>query len=488
MFAKHRKMEMGSVATRSPGPVHTAVAGRLAAVSPSVPARVPSNVSAPESSDPVSRVGFLVLLVFVFSSTCRIFDFVLLGLHIPLVLSIVAAVFTLLGGGLRTALQTRTGKLMCLFTLWLIICVPFSSWKGGSFELLRDTWAKSLLVFLMVAGSAASVARVKWMITAIAVGTAAAGGLALELGYRPYGRLSLPSGYLSNANDFAQALLMGMCFLPVLLANSTNIFRRILVAAGVLFFLYVILSTGSRAALLTAILIGVLGTLDTSPMRRLALFGAFCTIGIAALLVAPNAARSRLSTLVGGGEDAANSLDQIARASAEGRKNMLLDSIVLTFKHPLFGVGPGQFQTAEADYTHQQGKAAIWLETHNAYTQVSSETGIPGFLIFFGVFGTCLIGLARVRKATRNNPRLQSTYRVLNPLWLGFIAFAVTSFFSSVAYQLYLSLLLGLCAAAIAAAERELAASARRSPANPIAVGGTPQSSLRPASFARIRG
>ena len=468
---------------------NSAVGGRVKGTTPSAAVNVPSvAVGAPQNSDPVSQVGFLVLLVFVFCSASRVFDFVLVGLHIPLVLSIVAACFTLLGGGLRPALQSRVGKLMCLFTLWLIICVPFSSWRGGSFELLRDSWSKNMLVFLMLAGSVTSVARVKKMMIAIALGAACAGALAVVLGHRSYERLSLPSGYLSNANDFAQVLLVGMCFLPVFRADSSNMFRRGIVAAGVVFFLYTILSTGSRAALLTAVLVAVLGTLNTSPMRKLALFGAFFAIGVGTLLLAPDAARSRLATLLGGDQEDMTTLQQVAVDSAEGRKNMLKDSIILTAKHPLFGVGPGQFQSAEADYTHEQGKRASWLETHNVYTQVSSETGIPGLIIFVAAFWTCFIRLSRIRKATRNNPRLQSMYRVVNHLWLGFLAFAVTSFFSSVAYQFYLAVIVGLCAAAIGAAERELAASARRSSTTAIPAERPRQGPLPSGAYARIRG
>ena len=421
-------------------------------------AAAPKSLRTPRatSADPVSQAGFLVLLIFVFCSACRVFDFVLIGLHIPMILSVIAAAFTLLGGGLQAAFRTRVGKLMCLFTVWIIVCIPFSSWKGGSFALLQETWSKTFLVFLMVAGSATSLVRVRQMTTAIALGAGTAGALGVWLGYRSYERLSLPGGYLSNANDFAQVLLVGMCFLPVILANSKSIVRRIIVAIGTVFFLYVILSTGSRAALLTAVLVAALVALHASPMRKVAFVAAFLAIGLGALVLAPRAMRDRLATLLGGDQEDMTTLQQVAVDSAAGRKDMLIDSIILTLKHPLFGVGPGQFQSAEAAYTHTQGKRALWLETHNAYTQVSSETGIPGLLIFGAAVWTCLVGLARFRKIARKNPRLQAMYGIVNPLWLGFLAFAVTSFFSSVAYQVYFSLLLGLSAAAIAASEREL--------------------------------
>ena len=37
------------------------------------------------------------------------------------------------------------------FTAWLIVDLPFSIWLGGSIELLKETWSKSFLAFVITA-------------------------------------------------------------------------------------------------------------------------------------------------------------------------------------------------------------------------------------------------------------------------------------------------------------------------------------------------
>jgi O-antigen ligase len=78
-------------------------------------------------------------------------------------------------------------------------------------------------------------------------------------------------------------------------------------------------------------------------------------------------------------------------ASSEGRKALLIQSIKMTFQHPIFGVGPGCFAfVAWDDRKASTGSGGETLVSHNTYTQVSSETGIPGFILFFSVVFLCV--------------------------------------------------------------------------------------------------
>jgi O-antigen ligase len=164
-------------------------------------------------------------------------------------------------------------------------------------------------------------------------------------------------------------------------------------------------------------------------------------------------------------DDAAEgTTEQIAAASQRGRMQTLIQSIVLTAENPLFGVGPGIFSAAAAEESQEEGRRALWVETHNAYTQVSSELGIPGLIFFVGAVGGCINGLLRVRKKAAELPQFQEIHGTATWLLLAFLAFAFTSFFSSVAYQLYFSMLIGTCASGIIAMERELSAASTPSP------------------------
>src|SRR3954466_3825864 len=55
----------------------------------------------------------------------------------------------------------------------------------------------------------------------------------------------------------------------------------------------------------------------------------------------------------------------------------------MTFSHPILGVGPGDFSFVSWDERKATtGAGGESLVSHNTYTQISSETGLPGFFFF----------------------------------------------------------------------------------------------------------
>jgi O-antigen ligase len=88
-----------------------------------------------------------------------------------------------------------------------------------------------------------------------------------------------------------------------------------------------------------------------------------------------------------------------AADSAATRIKLLQRSIYMTAMHPLFGVGPGQFAVAENNLAKAEGKErGIWYYTHNAYTQTSSEAGIPALILYIMAIFASYRGLADIRK------------------------------------------------------------------------------------------
>jgi O-antigen ligase len=400
------------------------------------------------AADPVTGIGFLFVLVFVFLSTSRVLDFKLQGLHLPLILSLIGALFVCLGSGVITAFQTRTAKFMGFFALWLVICVPFSEWRGGSFSLLAETFSKSFALFVMVAGVTTSLVRVKRLMLAIACGAVVAMGLALAINFKVAGRLSLPAGALANPNDLAQVLLVGLCLLPWT-ANSASPLVRVAMVPLALALLYAILATGSRAALLAILLIAAAIFWHAAPLKRVVLIAAFAAGGIALVAFSPQAARDRFHTIFSdGAEEELTAEDVMAIGSRKSRIELFKDSLILTLKKPVFGVGPGNFMSSAARRSEEAGKRAFWKESHNSYTQVSSESGLPGLFFFGGALWLALRGLAQARKRSQNDPRLAPVHDLATRLFFALLVFAFTSAFSSVAYQFFFSLLLGLAAAA----------------------------------------
>jgi putative inorganic carbon (hco3(-)) transporter len=114
------------------------------------------------------------------------------------------------------------------------------------------------------------------------------------------------------------------------------------------------------------------------------------------------------------------------RGSAEARKELLIKSLAVTATHPLFGVGPGNFQS----YTRS------WLVTHNTYTQLSSECGIPALILFLLLLRRAFLNLRYLRKLPLI-PENEELRHYANALTASLAGYLLGAFFSSSAYELF---------------------------------------------------
>jgi O-antigen ligase len=137
-----------------------------------------------------------------------------------------------------------------------------------------------------------------------------------------------------------------------------------------------------------------------------------------------------------------------AEGSTYARKNLLKAGIRITLMNPIVGVGPGMFQVAAADdqYTAKILFAA-WRETHNTFTQVSSETGIPGLLLYLAVILSVFTALLRVWRQSRKRKDFELHFRLAYCLMLLLLIYVVGAMFGSSAYNFFLPTLAGLTAA-----------------------------------------
>ena len=148
---------------------------------------------------------------------------------------------------------------------------------------------------------------------------------------------------------------------------------------------------------------------------------------VPAVLLAPTNYGARLESIVG--TPGAGSMD---RGSAEARKELLIRSIEITATHPLFGIGVGDFQS----YSN------MWMVTHNTYTELSSEGGIPALVFFLLLLRQAFRNL----RAVRMNPALkqdEKTQLIASSLWAALTAYTVGAFFASTARLLFPYFLVG---------------------------------------------
>ena len=391
-----------------------------------------------------------LLLVYLFFYCSRLSEF-LPWFHVGLVLQPILLIGMIMTGATKAIFRTDIGRVMTAFTVWVAICVPFSVWRGGSTAILILAVQALLLLFFM-ASFIRTLDDCYRVIYVVAVAMAAVGMLSLVVGGGAAGSARVGLGNqeyntLGDANFLALHLVIG---LPFLWFSST--YKKGIAKVALILLVVPVLAgmarTGSRMGML-ALMLGMLVFLKfaSASQRAFIIFGGFIGIMLALTLL-PQKISERFTTIFHAGSAAASAE---AAMSAESRKDMLMRSIEITLKHPLFGVGPGEFMDAEAQDAGLRGQRGMWHFTHNAYTELSSETGIPGMVIFLFAFYRSYKGLSRYRDRF---PSLR-VRRAALAIQIAVLVSAVGAFFLSIAYSGILYPVMGISAAFQLAAAKQ---------------------------------
>ena len=139
-----------------------------------------------------------------------------------------------------------------------------------------------------------------------------------------------------------------------------------------------------------------------------------------------------------------NSLDPYS-AKNINRFKIYNVSTEMILRHPITGVGAGNWKIHSPTYFtnyHFDRDELIWLRPHNDYLWVASEKGIPGLLIFLGIFAITLYYLYKILITNIEiNLKIFALF-----LMGGVIGYMVVSLFSfpleRINQQVYLSLLI----------------------------------------------
>jgi O-antigen ligase len=422
-----------------------------------------AQVTVSEAQEPArERIPIATRLValYVFLLFCRILEmlpfFGLGHLRLMVLVTVVALLVVFLTGNLVRALKTPIGALLIAWTAWMIVCMPFSSWRSETLDQFLNNWLKSLMVFFIVAGLASTARAFETLTSAMGWAAAAAcivvlpGIAASGIGNGANDRL-YGVGTLSNPNEVAFHLWLGMSFL-VLLAIRSRALKKWFLFAICGFELVLILKTVSREGLLLALVVFVFALMRVSITNKVKLsITAFLLCGFAFVTLSPEAMDRYLTLFTSkvSGEAA-----QSAEASSRLRHQKLMESIELTTRHPIFGVGMGVFMPASVEIAKERGGRVDWEMSHNSYTQVSSELGLPGILLLLAIYVTAFRQVWRIDRAAKRSGRedvRQTSFVLLIALAVLCIHFC----FDSMAYVFYMPLITGI-AAAFAMAYRPL--------------------------------
>jgi O-antigen ligase len=391
--------------------------------------------------NPMRKLSIFMLLLFMYVTQARLLEVVYIP-SLAFILAILALIGATLGGDMAGTVKSRTGLLLIGFTLWSIASVPFGVWPGGSVGVLKDTWNKTAMVFFMVGAVLLMWRECKTAFYTMAAATATIVVLSFKFANMSSGRLAFGYGTLGNPNDFAAYLLVGAPFCVYAMLRARP-FMRAVWATTLLLLLVQFMKTGSRGGMVALAVLVVYMFWKSSMMWKVAMVLCLMLALAAAPLVLPRSVLNRYATMLGGSgaEDEESRQGEFAEASTESRTQLFLLSLELTARNPLLGVGIGMFNVAAANAMKAEGKRGTYMQTHNLYTQVSSETGLPGLALYLAALWHSIASLRFVRK---NGGAVNPDFvRMANCVHASWILFLATGMFASVAYHIPVAFLLG---------------------------------------------
>lgn len=352
-------------------------------------------------------------------------------LHLAKVLGILAilAFFT----ELSSAKQKWPREVIFLFLLLgqMLLTVPFSPvWKGGAFQNTR-AFANVVPMILVISLAVNTLGRLRRILFWQAASVAVTATIAVIKFRHASGRLEgVLNGIYSNPNDLALIIDIALPICLVFMLRSRNNLVKVIWLGCIAVMTYALVLSASRSGILAFALMMMITLWHFSIKGRyrylLVVLGG---LAICALAIGGHELKTRFEAMSN------PDLDPSAYGSAQQRDMLLKKSIAVTFEHPIFGVGPGNFDVS----------SGVWRVTHNTYTQMSSETGLPGFILYMMMIWCAWMNLRRAKRLARDDKELSMFASALQASFAGFL---LGSFFSSEGYQYFTYFLIAYTTAA----------------------------------------
>lgn len=394
--------------------------------------------------DRAPRVAFFFLWLFTVAIYARpedIFPFIA-PLHLTFILGLCSGVayVAALAAKQTRLLWSRELRLVLLFTGWLVIGLPFSLWRGGSLQILIQVWLKTLIIFFLLTQTLVTVKRIRALLWAIILSELVVTIFSIMqssqvtwVGERMAG---VNMGIL-GWNFLGIAVAITIPYIAAIFVSQRSFLTTILLATASLSMLWMLVLTASRGGLLNVLLsagLTCLLVLRGHSRGRLAGVGIVLTLFVVVSL-APQVLWQRLGTVWDNSETYMNAVQASAEESTQDRLAVLGRSIEYTLEHPIFGLGLGNFEVASG---LQLGQPSAWMGTHNTFTQVSSEAGVPALALLLGLLLTAVLNMKRISTGSIENSHPPDLCLFARATLASLLAFLFGAFFAHLAYEYYL--------------------------------------------------
>ncbi|MCA1591766.1 MAG: O-antigen ligase family protein [Acidobacteria bacterium] len=311
------------------------------------------------------------------------------------------------------------------------LSIPFADqWRDYAYDTFMDTFARAILMFIVLVNVAWTERRLRLLmkislgvgvfLAASALSDYVTGNLLVE-GYRVKGVIG---GMFGNPNDLSQHFNAMLPVAVAFLCVSRGILRKIFYALCALALVSGVVVTFSRGGFLTLMTITLVLAWKLGRRHRLFFLSLVLAAGIMFLAAAPGEYRTRLLSMF-------DDQLEVASGSRGARSELLKESVKVALRHPLLGIGMGNF------------RLIYKLMTHNSYTQVAAEMGLFGFFAYLLFIVTPLKRLWEIERATRGDPARRRFYFMAIGMQAALAGYMVSSFFGAVAYYFNIYYLVG---------------------------------------------
>ena len=335
--------------------------------------------------------------------------------------------------GTLTMFSTEVKAILAL-TAIALLTIPIAKDPGTAWDKFTDPYIKAVVIFITMVNVLRTRQRLMGMIwLSLGIGVYL-GFAALQLSWQ--GKFSVEGyrvavnvgGMFGNANEMAMHFVMMTPLAITLGMASKNKAMRWVYLAMAGLFVGANMVTQSRGGFLG--LLACLVVLAWKIGRKYRLNVAIVSVllgGIAVLAAPGNYGLRMLSIFV-------PSLDPVG--SSDQRSQLLQRSLLVTARNP-WGIGIGNFPIVGMRN----------LQTHNAFTQVSSELGILGLAAYLIFIISPFRKLSAIERTLFDKDEHSWFYYVSIGLQASIIGYIVSSFFASVAYGWFIYYLIAYAVA-----------------------------------------
>jgi putative inorganic carbon (hco3(-)) transporter len=332
------------------------------------------------------------------------------------ILSILAFLFSL--RQVRARLPKEVIYLAVLL-LQLSLAALFSPvWRGGAVWTTFN-FAKVLPIVVVMVLVLNTMSRLRSLILLQTICVAIISTVTIWKGHTSQGRLEgVLGGNYGNPNDLACQIAICVPFCIAFFLRARRPTSKLAWGIVIGLMTYAVFVTGSRGGFLAWALAMAVCIWEFAIKGRYRYLLVIGVVGLLFLGLFGGQVVQRLEAISNEQGDA------LAYSSAQARRDLLWQSLKITARYPLFGIGAGNFPIV----------SGMWHVTHNSYTEMSAEGGIPALILYLAILWRAVFNIRNVKRK-RDRP----SERILwaKALEASLLAFFLASFFSSSSDQYF---------------------------------------------------